>query len=897
MTKKNAISSRQLLFGGIAVLALLGFIALLVAELISSYEKDVAFSRKNAENMTRILDRHVLASIEKIDVVLLTAVQELEPAITGRGKHRWASADINTRLGQLLANIPESQSLRVVDAQGRFIFDATGQLFSTSVADRRYFQAHRDRADAGLVISEPIFARLTSNWVVTVSRRLNHPDGSFAGLVQAAVRADYFANFYQTLNIGGGMVALYDSDLRLVARYPSVPGKQGQRLEQSRLEQLLASGLSEGHYDTSSPLDGLERFYSFRRVAGLPFVVLVGLSKNEVLGEWYSKAWAYLACAVILTLAMLGLLFFWLRSYQRAVTLAIKMSASSEENASRLRALLDSIPDLAWIRGQDHRFSAFNQAYVHMTGKPADSVMGKTVFEVWPSDLADVFHQADVQVLLEGETIHSKVELSDPQGVMRTFDYIRVPVQDDEGQTVGVAGIARDITDRLATEARIQHMVEHDALTDLPNRQLLQAHFSKLLARAEGRPQRLALLFLDLDHFKNINDTLGHEVGDKLLLQVADRLQLAVHADDFVCRQGGDEFVILLSKDDLSLDLDSIATTAHRLIEVVDRPLHLPEHELTLSASIGISVYPDDGQHIGDLLRSAEIAMYSAKDAGRNNFQFFTLDMNASLSERLSLEISLRKALQRNELQLHYQPQFEAKTGKMIGVEALLRWQHPELGLISPARFIPIAEETRLIIPIGEWVLREACRYQVLWARAGMPMTMAVNLSAVQFRQENLIPMIAGIIAETGMIAECLELEITEGVLVENTERSVQVLDQIKQLGVRLSIDDFGTGYSSLSYLKRFPLDKIKIDQSFVRELTTNASDAAIVQAIIALASKLGLTVIAEGTETRLQLDYLCLHDCQEVQGFYFSPAVPAERVPGFFAHDWQPDADLIACH
>ncbi len=399
--------------------------------------------------------------------------------------------------------------------------------------------------------------------------------------------------------------------------------------------------------------------------------------------------------------------------------------------------------------------------------------------------------------------------------------------------------------------------------------------------RSVGSQAPMALLLLDLDHFKNINDSLGHEVGDKLLQLAAERLRHTLDAADTLSRSGGDEFAILLTE---CSGAPMIGRIAQRLLETMAQPFNVDGHELVLSASVGISMYPHDGTDLGALLKNADAAMYSAKAAGRNTYQFFTPEMNARVFERLSLENSLRKALPRQELMLYYQPQYRVGGGDPIGFEALLRWRHPELGLVPPARFIPIAEETNLILPIGEWVLAEACRQQMAWQRAGQPATtVAVNLSPVQFRQRNLVSLVQRVLAETGLPAAQLELEITESLLMDDTERAVEVLHELKSLGIRLSLDDFGTGYSSLSYLKRFPLDKIKIDQSFVRDMIKDSGDAAIIQAIIAIAAKLELGVIAEGVENQSQLDYLALHQCGEVQGYLFSPPVPAAEVCRFF--------------
>lgn len=880
MTKETGISSRQFVFVVIALLALTGFCALLGFELKHSYDTELAYAQRNVENLAWTLEGHTRSTVEKIDLVLLEVQHRLQIDYP-QGLSQRKGSGFNAELARLLAAIPESQSLRVVDTHGNFIFDATGKLSPATIGDRAYFQRNKNERQAGLVISEPIFARLTQNWVITLSRRLEDRQGNFMGLVQAAINTDALRHIYGTLDVGkGGVASLYDADMRLIARQPNLPNRLGKSISNPEIARNITAR-SAGSFSAVSYQDGVRRIFGFRRLENIPFVVFVGLAEDEVLAEWYRKLTYYGLSALVLALALLGLILIWQRSYVQALRLAQNMSNAYGESASRMRALLDSIPDLAWIKDAQFRFHAVNEAYARIVGKPATQMLGQTVFQIWPESLARQFQAHDEEVLRTGEPHHVEMEIPDQDGKPHILDYLRVPVRDEDGQVVGTAGVARDITGRKQAEARIRYLAEHDALTDLPNRTLLNTRLAEAIAHSVGEQAQMALLFLDLDHFKNINDSLGHELGDKLLQQVAERLGQMLDERDTISRPGGDEFAILLAH---CGDAAMIGRIAQRLLDGVAQPFLVDGHELVLSASIGISVYPYDGADLGTLMKNADAALFTAKAAGRNNYQFFTAEMNARVFERLSLENSLRKALGRKELVLHYQPQVEVKSGRLVGFEALLRWRHPDMGLISPARFIPIAEETNLILPIGEWVLAEACFQLMAWQAQGLPATsVAVNLSAVQFRQRNLVDIVARVLAESGLPPERLELEITESLLMEDTERAIQVLHDLKALGVRLSLDDFGTGYSSLSYLKRFPLDKIKIDQSFVRDLTRDPGDAAIIQAIIAIASKLGMGVIAEGVETREQLDYLNRHDCPEVQGFLFSPAVAAAEVPGFF--------------
>ena len=428
----------------------------------------------------------------------------------------------------------------------------------------------------------------------------------------------------------------------------------------------------------------------------------------------------------------------------------------------------------------------------------------------------------------------------------------------------------------LAMTLQMAHSAEHDFLTGLPNRMLLNDRVDQAIALAARHMSKIAVLFLDLDGFKHINDSLGHLIGDKLLQSIAKRLANCVRGSDSVSRQGGDEFVVLL------LELkqpEDAAITARRMLQAVAQPFSLDEHDLHVTASIGVSVYPDDGLDAETLIKNADTAMYQAKDNGRRSFQFFKPAMNVRAVERQSIEEGLRRALERRELALHYQPKINLMTEAISGAEALLRWKHPTRGFISPSQFIPVAEECGLILPIGTWVLRQACAQARAWMDAGLPLTsMAVNVSAVQFRDKNFLDGLFAILAETGLDPRYLELELTEGVLIKHAEFTAAILQILRKRGVQVAVDDFGTGYSSLSYLQRFPVDALKIDQSFVRQISTAGDDTTIVKAVIGMARGLKLRVIAEGVETLEEVAFLRAYRCDEAQGYYFSRPVPAQQ-------------------
>jgi len=449
-------------------------------------------------------------------------------------------------------------------------------------------------------------------------------------------------------------------------------------------------------------------------------------------------------------------------------------------------------------------------------------------------------------------------------------------IQDQDGNVTGTVVAFHDVTAAQAKSAEMSHLAQHDALTDLPNRVLFNDRLTQAIALAERQGKQLAVMFVDLDHFKMINDSLGHDVGDKLLQSVAGRLMACVRRSDTVSRLGGDEFVVLLAQVEHAEDA---AYSARKILRALAAPHVIENKSLDINVSIGVSTYPTDGQDAEGLMNRADNAMYEAKEDGRNNYQFFRHEMHARLAERQSLEADLRYALGRNEFLLHYQPKLSLQTGKITGVEALLRWIHPQRGIINPLQFVSIAEECGLIVPIGQWVLLEACKQAQAWRDSGLGVVpVSVNVSAAEFGAKDFLSGVRAVLIATGVEPQHLELELTESVLMRDAEAAVVTLVKLKAMGVQLAIDDFGTGYSSFTYLRRFPSDALKLHQSFVQEITADPGDAAIVSAMINLGKSLKQRVIAEGVETRAQLKFLQLHGCGEGQGYYFSPPVAAEQ-------------------
>jgi diguanylate cyclase (GGDEF)-like protein/PAS domain S-box-containing protein len=548
-------------------------------------------------------------------------------------------------------------------------------------------------------------------------------------------------------------------------------------------------------------------------------------------------------------------------------------------SAARYTALIEAAPDAIYVN-RGGKIVLANQACVRLFGaRSTDEVLGRSPFDFIHPSFHAVARERIEQMTQAGKSlpfVDQKVQRLDGSSV--DVEVASAPFVD--GKTTAVHVVLRDISERKASEERIRRLAELDFLTGLPNRVLLQDRLQQTLAAAKRQDGTFALMFIDLDRFKNINDSLGHRVGDLLLQELGLRLKGLLREHDTVSRQGGDEFVVLLPDVKNADDAKSIAV---KIVNAVSMPYRINEHELTLTASIGISMYPNDGLEIETLMKNADSAMYHAKNSGRNNFQFFSKEMNLRTVEALTIENALRRALERNELELHYQPIVDTASGAIVGMEALARWTSRDLGPVSPARFIPIAEDTGLILPIGEWILREACRQNRQWHQEGtLRVPVSVNLSAVQFRQNSIVAVVQAALAAAGLDAAHLELEITESAFVYDIESARATTRAFKDMGVSLAVDDFGTGYSSLAYLRHFPVDKLKVDQSFIRDISSDPYDAAICSAIISMAKELRLAVVAEGVETDLQLHYLHQHGCEIIQGYLLSKPMRAEQVPEF---------------
>ena len=547
----------------------------------------------------------------------------------------------------------------------------------------------------------------------------------------------------------------------------------------------------------------------------------------------------------------------------------------------RAQVTLNSIGDAVLSTDIEGNVTYLNVVAEHMTGWTRKEAVGHPLNDVFQI-IDGATHKPSPNPMELAIRLDKAVGLTANCILVRRDGYecaiedSAAPIHDRDGQVTGAVIVFHDVSMARSMVLEMSHLAQHDALTDLPNRLLLNDRLAQAISLALRNRHQLAVLYLDLDGFKNINDSLGHSVGDKLLQSVALCLSAAVRKSDTVSRQGGDEFVILLPEVAHAADA---AITAEKILTELKKTHSIGEHRLHVTVSIGVSTYPGSGDDAESLIKNADTAMYHAKQSGRNNYQFYKPDMSLRAVERQSLEGQLRYALERQELLLQYQPKVNLKTGAIVGVEALLRWQHPERGLLLPGQFLTIAEDTGMIIAIGQWVLREACRQTREWLDAGLlAVPVSVNISSLEFRSEQFLEHVQMALKETGIDPRYLELELTETVLMRHTESTTYMLGKLKAIGVRLSVDDFGTGYSSLSYLTRFPIDSLKLDQSFVHNIIAGSNDAIVISSVISMAKSLKQSVIAEGVETKEQLAFLQAHSCDEGQGYYFSRPAAAQQ-------------------
>ncbi len=869
-------SSKHFLLRLAAIVAILNAIVIALA-LLALHKSRIRYEERALTAATTVAvfqERDLASTVEQVDLVLQTIADEVLEARSEAALDGQALDAFILRQG---ARLPALHGLRITNARG----DVTHGLgmvkgTRTNLADRSYFvQLARD-PHAGIVISKPLVSRVTGEWEIVLARRLGGRDGQFEGVVYATIPLKYFTDKFAAIDLGAhGVIALRDEQLGVIARWPairSVTQDVGSKTVALSIRDAVASGAVSGTFSGQAGSDGVERTMAFRRVGALPMIIVVGLGKTDYLADWDAEIMRATALAALFAFVTFVFAVTIHRSWRRREA-DVDALALQER---KFRTLLDSSPDGLVIADTGGMIALVNRNAERMFGYTADELVGQSIRLLLPARFAGFSLAAGADT---GDT-------AGPRDLWAvTKDGREFPVgisvsaiATDQGGLFAAA--IRDMTERHASARHIEFLAHHDALTGLPNRTVMEARFEQAVADAGRSGTQVALMFLDLDSFKTINDSLGHPVGDELLKGVALRLGRFARASDIVSRQGGDEFLIVFTGLDNGAD---VGLAAERLMQEFKAPFDVDGNEIGTSLSVGIALYPQDGADFSTLLKKADIAMYQAKAAGRDTYRLFGDHMHVEAVGRHRIRNALHQAIERDEFSLHFQPQIELESGRVIGAEALLRWNNAELGAVPPAEFIPVAEDSGLIVPIGAWVLDEACRQAVSWQAPGRPpLSVAVNISAVQFARGDLEDTVRRALASSGLHPELLELELTESILIRNVDSVLATVMRLKRLGVMLSIDDFGTGYSSLTYLKRFAVDKLKIDQSFIRDLVADAESEAIVQAIVQMARSLKLKTVAEGIEDDDVLAHLKTLGCDQGQGYGIARPMPAQAMLEF---------------
>ncbi|MES2898766.1 MAG: EAL domain-containing protein [Pseudomonadota bacterium] len=758
----------------------------------------------------------------------------------------------------------------IADRSGRIVA-SNPKATSINVAAKDYFAHHREADTGAPFVSHTENDAANPDWHLHFSRRLNDAAGAFAGVAIVEVDPAYFTSGYERLRQGeAGALGLYGADGVFRALRIGDKVSWGQHMRAPAADAEPGAALA-------SSWDGVRRYTSVRKLHGSDLTAMVGLAEHEQLAQFEQQRRNYLWVAgsgsalLVIIVALVGVWSYQLTRTRRRIRRAQETyAAASEASLDAFFVMRSVTADSGAIT--DFVIEATNTRAEKLAGLSKRELRGRSLGDVLPAYISNGIFDDLVKATLVGGVHEAEWQAG---ALPHQEQWLHRQVVAVEG---GVVAIVRDITERKLTEQHIRHIAHHDDLTGLPNRSLIRERLDQAILHAQRRSRSVAVAFIDLDGFKLVNDGLGHNAGDELLKVVGARMQECVRREDTLGRFGGDEFVIILA--DQSDNPLSIAPVLEKIRQAVHEPVLLEGQEVQVSCSMGVVIYPRDGGDPNTLMMNADAAMYRAKEMGKNVFQFYTREMNASVEQKLVLLEGLRSALDEHQFHLLYQPKVDLRSGLIIGVEALIRWQHPEHGMISPLRFIGLAEESGLIVAIGDWVLQTACRQNKAWQDAGLaPITMSVNVSPRQFEDKRLVERVAQAMQDSGLDAASLELEVTESLIMRDLAQSVGKMRELEAMGVALSIDDFGTGYSSLSALKSFPIASLKIDKSFVRELADNADDQAIAMAVISLGHKLNLRVIAEGVETEQQCSFLRDNECDEMQGYLFSPPVAASRI------------------
>ena len=906
----------KLAFSGLRVrvmllvaLAVAPWLSVTIYHAVEERNQAIAEAQENALRLARLISFDQRETITN-SRTLLQSLSSL-PAIKNG-----MPADCRERLASVYASTRGYANIGVTDARGNLLCDAVATRKSINYSDRNWFRKALNSRHFSL--GSLIISRTTGKPVIASAQPIMDARGAVQRVIFVAIEISWLEHLLEQITLPAGTaVSVVDAKGVVLAHLPDGQQYIGRLNPLTPLVRAIQAKKEEG-IGQGQGGDDAAHLFAYHRLFENPEMDSAYVSvttPNDILLARSHRLFARnivilgLTTTLVFTLVWFGTNILVLGKMRVLVQSAKRIARGDFSVRTRLggmgelselaqsfdsmaeslellfqqsQHIMEVMPEAVIVSDSGGKIVTVNAQTEKLFGYCREEMIGQPIAILVPKRLrAGFVAHLSAYLALTAPTVSAMGEGLDlfarrKNGTEFSTEITLGPLKTKNGYFV-ISAI-RDVSERKHFETRILHQATHDPLTGLPNRLLFHDILAEAMARAQRTEKLLAVLFLDLDGFKNINDNLGHEYGDALLQEIAQRLTATLRREDLVARQGGDEFTILLQ--DISI-VENIIHISEKILAAISRPCIVDSHEMHVTASIGITIFPFDDIDLQSLLRNADTAMYRAKETGKNNFQFYTAGMNQLIRERMEIENGLRHALEKNQLVLHYQPQVDIGSGKIIAVEALLRWAHPEKGLIPPDKFIPVAEESGLIVPIGEWVLRTACQQSKAWQDAGLPhIRMAVNLSARQFRQPHLLAVVAQAMEDAGLdpYSDSLELEVTESVIMTDMEGTIRTLNKLHEMGVRLSIDDFGMGYSSLSYLKRFPINTLKIDQSFVRDITTDADDAAIAATIVTLGHSLKLRVIAEGVETAQQLALLREMKCDEIQGYYFSkPMLPAE--------------------
>jgi diguanylate cyclase (GGDEF)-like protein len=852
-------------------------ISMLWAGVILKYSEDVQADKRDAERSSRnfamVFEENVLRSIGEIDKALLYLRRSIET--------RKDSADFNT-----IANTTDVLSEIIVQVA---IIDADGIMRASNVgpqpappldlSDREHYRVHVSSADDRLFMSKPVIGRASGQWSVQFSRRFLNADKSFAGVVVASLNPGHLTKFYDKIDFGTlASISLIGSDGVVRSSGGTADGfTLGQDLKETALFAHMRAGSSPSTFEERDLRYEEPRLTTVRKVKGHPLWVSVSTSQSEI----YKSSWNDFQLDALAALALTLVILM-------AMERILRTEAKARHKAEQLQLTLENMSQGIMLVTKDLQIPIINSRCGELLGLPAEFIEHPPRFDQLvefqarnrePRDCGPPGVEAlDPAAPRDASSREFTIcEQAMPNGTIVEVRSGRLP-------NGGLVQTFTDVTKRREAEAHVARLASEDPLTGLPNRRLFRFTLDQMCERSSCTPKgkgteaEFAVLFLDLDRFKVVNDTLGHRVGDLLLQEVANRLQGALRPNDVLARLGGDEFAIVVPPVESRNALEALAG---RLNAVISQPYEIDGRRIRSSISIGIAVGPPDGNNAEDLLMAADLALYAVKASARGTFGFYKRFMNEGINDRRQVEMDLREAVEKDELELHYQPIVDLQRNVITGFEALARWRHPVKGMVPPAVFIPVAEDTGLIVALGTWALTQACRTAAQWPD---DLKIAVNLSPVQFSGPDLYSTIKSVLVETGLAPQRLELEITERLFIEDSEKTLSTLHRLKELGVRIAMDDFGTGYSSLKYLRSFPYDKIKVDRTFVSDLVAGTEHVVIVQAVVSIARALGMTTTAEGVETDGQKQFLAALGCDEAQGYLFSAPVPVDKVADIIA-------------